>query len=99
MRKTFALLAASSALTVALGVPAFSALHDAQAGNARPDVALAEDGARGAPLILASGDDDDDDDGWRAASRHGHDDDDDDDDDDDCDDDDRDCRSHRLLAA
>lgn len=92
MKKTLALLVASTALSAALGLPAFSALHDSgSAAIARPD------GHAPAPqLILASDDEDDDDDRWREGARRGHDDDDDDDDADDCDEDDDDddgCRN------
>jgi hypothetical protein len=82
MKKTLMLLAASTALTAALGLPAFSALSPSPEDVARPAVLRGDDGA--APLILASDDEDDDDDHGR-----GHDDDD-DDDGDDCDDDDDD---------
>ena len=89
MKKTLTLLAASTALTAAIGVPAWSAMQAPADGVLRPVAALFEDAAQAMPLVLAS-DDDDDDDRWRDGSRRGHDDDDDDDDDDDCDDDDDD---------
>jgi hypothetical protein len=63
-------------------------------------IALADDGAQAAPLILAS---DDDEHGWRAVWRGGDDDndddDDDEDDDDDCDDDDGNCRGAARNPA
>lgn len=96
MKKTLALLVASTALSAALGLPAFSALHDSvSAAIARTD------GHAPAPqLILASDDEDDDDDRWREGARRGHDDDDDDDDADDCDEDDDDgCRNGARNPA
>jgi hypothetical protein len=96
MKKTFALLVASTALGAALGLPAVSAIPDATSGAPRPVIALPGDVAQKAPLILASNDDDDDD-GWRAVWGGG--DDDDDDDDDDCDDDDGNCRGAARNPA
>jgi hypothetical protein len=96
MKMTFALLVASTALSAALGLPAFSALHDSGGSViARPD-----GGAPAPQLILASDDDDDDDDRWREGARRGHDDDD-DDDEDDCDEDDDDggCRNGARNPA
>ena len=81
MKKTLTLLVASTALTAAIGVPAWSAMHTPEGGYLRPFTALFDEGAQATPLILAS-DDDDDDRRWREGSRRGH------DDDDDCDDDD-----------
>jgi hypothetical protein len=78
MKKTLTLLVATTALTAALGVPAFSALHVSD-GSPRTGNMIADDGAHPLPLILASDDDDDDDHGWRTTSRRGDDDDDDDD--------------------
>lgn len=97
MTSRLSLLFASTALVVALGLPALAAMQTP--GTAQGDcigVCAAVFGAddQPVPLIRVSGDDDDDDDdgGW---FRRGHDDDDDededdDDDDDDCDDDDDD---------
>jgi hypothetical protein len=91
MKKTLTLLVASTALTAAIGVPAWSAMQ-APADVLRPVAALFDDSSQAMPLVLASDDDDDDDDDrWRDGSRRGHDDDDDDDDDCDDDDDDDDC--------
>lgn len=89
MRKTLTLLVATTALTAAIGLPAWSAMHAAGGDTPRPIAALFQDGAQRLPIILASDDDDDDD--YRAgyASRRGYHDD--DDDEDECDDDD-DCR-------
>lgn len=102
MKKTLTFLAASTALTVAIGVPAWSAMQAPSDGVLRPVAALFDDAAQAMPLVLAS-DDDDDDNRWRDGSRRGHDDDDDDDDDDDedCDDDDDDdeCRGGARNPA
>jgi hypothetical protein len=89
MKKTLTLLVASTALTAAIGVPAWSAMQ-APSDVLRPVAALFDDAPHTTPLVLAS-DDDDDDDNRRDGSRYGHDDDDDDDDHDDDDDDDDDC--------
>lgn len=101
MKKTLTFLAASTALTAAIGVPAWSAMQSPTGAGLRSVAALFEEGAQSMPLVLASDDDDDDDDhGWRNATRRGHDDDDDDDDDDDCDDDDDDgCRGGARNPA
>ena len=92
MTSRLSLLFASTALTVALGLPALAAIQipgnaHGQCSGVCAAVANADD--LSAPLIRVSGDDDDDDDdrGWFGR---GHDDDD-DDDDDDCDDDDDAC--------
>jgi hypothetical protein len=84
MRKTLTILVASTALTAAIGLPAWSALPAAPAGESiRP--AAAPLGTRALPLILASDDEDDDDRGDARNARRGHDDDDcDDEDDDEC---------------
>lgn len=93
MRKILTLLVTSTALTAAVGMPAWSAMRAPADGGLWPSTALFEEGAQTMPIVLAS-DDDDDDRRWRVGSRRGHDDDDDDDDndnDDDCEDDDDDC--------
>ncbi|GAW35468.1 hypothetical protein RA2_02531 [Roseovarius sp. A-2] len=100
MKKTLTLLAATTALTAAIGVPAWSAMEDPADSMLRRVAALFDDASQDMPLILAS--DEDDDDRWRDGSRRGHDDDDDeDDDDDDCDDDDDDddCRGGARNPA
>ena len=84
MRKTPTILAASAALTAAVGMPAWSAMRAPADGVLRPVAALFDDVPQTMPLVLASDDDDDDDRRWREGSRRGHDDDDDDCDDDDC---------------
>ena len=73
MKKTLTFLAASTALTVAIGVPAWSAMQAPSDGVLRPVAALFDDAAQAMPLVLAS-DDDDDDNRWRDGSRRGHDD-------------------------
>ncbi|ATG48836.1 hypothetical protein CEW89_15420 [Celeribacter ethanolicus] len=93
MKKTLTLLVASTALTTAIGVPAWSAMQ-APSDVLRPVAALFDDAPQAMPLVLAS--DDDDDDRWRDGSRRGHDDDDDDCDDDD---DDDDCRGGARSPA
>jgi hypothetical protein len=86
MKRTLTLLVASTALTAAIGVPAWSAMQPPGDEVLRPAAAPFDGSPRSTPLVLASDDDDDDDRGSRDGSRRGHDDDD-DDDDDDCDDD------------
>ncbi|CAN5539021.1 hypothetical protein BH10PSE7_BH10PSE7_39970 [soil metagenome] len=94
MRKTLTLLAASTALTAAIGLSAWSAINPPAGESPRPFAALFEDLTQPLPLILAGNDDDNDDDddgrGDRETPRRGHD----DDDDGDCDDDgDEECLS------
>ena len=76
MKKTLTFLAASTALTVVIGVPAWSAMQAPSDGVLRPVAALFDDAAQAMPLVLASDDDDDDDDDDEDC--------DDDDDDDEC---------------
>ncbi len=96
MQKTLTLLVASTALTAAIGMPAWSAMHAPAEGSVRPVAAPFEERAQALPLILASDDDDDDNRGSVQSSRRGHD----DDDDDDCeDDDDDDCRGGAANPA
>ncbi len=95
MKKTLTLLAATTALTAAIGVPARSAMHAPSEGVLRPVAALFDDAPLTMPLVLASDDDDDDDRRGQEGSRRGHDDDDCDDDDDDNDD----CRSGARNPA
>ncbi|KAA8605706.1 hypothetical protein AL036_17795 [Salipiger aestuarii] len=99
MKKTLTFLAASTALTVAIGVPAWSAMQAPSDGVLRPVAALFDDAAQAMPLVLAS-DDDGDDNRWRDGSHRRHDGDDDDDDEDcDDDDDDDDCRGGARNPA
>lgn len=88
MTSRFSLLFASTALTVALALPALAAMQfqgNAQGACSGVCAAVFSANDQIVPLIRVSGDDDDDDDGgW---VRRGHDD---DEDDEDCDDDDDD---------
>ena len=89
MKKTFALLAAGTALSALVGFPAFSGLRD---NGCSRDLGCATSlDATGAERALRVADDDHDDDDafrwlWKFRERHGDDDHDDDDDDDDDDD-------------
>ena len=60
MKKTLTRLIASTALTAAIGVPAWSAMQAPSDVN-RPVIAIFEDASPAIPLVLASDDDDDDD--------------------------------------
>lgn len=99
MKKTLTLLVASTALTIAIGVPAWSATQAPADGLLRSVAALFDDSPQMMSLAQAS-DDDDDDHRWQEGSSRGHDDnddcgnteDDDDADDDEDDDDHDDCR-------
>lgn len=88
MRPILTLFLASTALTAAVAIPAWSAIRNAGDGAQMP-LAMHEQHETGATIWLASDDDDDayrawrkDDDGDDDHHRRGHDDDDDDDDDD-----------------
>lgn len=83
MKKTLAALIATTALTAAIGLPAWSDMRAQADAGENPTAAVGEYGQSALPLILASDDDDDD-------QRDRSDDDDEEDDDDDCDDDDDD---------
>lgn len=82
MKKTLTLLVASTALTAAIGVPAWSTMRVSGGEGLWPLAAHFDEGTQALPLLQVSDDDDDDDD------RDDRDDDDDDDDDNDDDDDD-----------
>jgi hypothetical protein len=91
MLKPLTLLLASTAVTAAIGLPAWSVMRVHEGESPLPSAALLDEGAEALPLILAS--EDDDDRRIRERSRRGHDDDDHDDDDendDDEEDDDKD---------
>ena len=62
MKQTLTLLLASTALTAAIGLPAWSAMPAPADASLRPFAATFEAGAQAMPLVLASDDDDDDDD-------------------------------------
>lgn len=83
MKNTLAMLVATTALTAAVGLPAWNAMSTAAEAEERPFAAPLDDGQKALPFILVSDDDDDDDNERRRQSGH-H------DDDDDCDDDDDD---------
>jgi hypothetical protein len=97
MKKSLALLIASTALTAAIGTFAWSAMPSLVGGDGRPVAAVLDNIADAFPFILASDDDDDDDDDKDDDHDDDHDDDDEDDDrqrsagsdgvDDECDDD------------
>ena len=92
MKKTLALLAASTALTAAIGVPAWSAMYIPDGVGDRPFAAVFDEPRQALAATLVSGKDDGDED--RRRSRYDRDEDDDDEcDDDDDDDDDDSCRS------
>jgi hypothetical protein len=78
MTKSLTLLIASTALTAAIGLPAWSAVSRLAEDDGRP-VAAAAAGGDARPLLLASDDEDDDHGERRRASGYGDDDDDDDD--------------------
>jgi hypothetical protein len=100
MRKTLALVVATTALTAAISLAAWNAMQANADGTPSPFAALFDDAAQALPLFLASGDDDDDAHRYRKTARRGHDDDDcDDDHDDDDDDDDHDCRGAARNPA
>ena len=61
MKKTLTLLFASTALTAAIGVPAWSAMQAPADSVLRPIAALFDESSQAMPLVLASDDDDDDD--------------------------------------
>lgn len=79
MKKTLTLLVASTALTAAIGVPAWSTMRVSGGEGLWPLAAHFDEGTQALPLVRVSDDDDDDD-------RDDRDDDDDDDDEDDDDD-------------
>ncbi|CUH67450.1 hypothetical protein TG4357_03017 [Thalassovita gelatinovora] len=97
MKKTFALLIASTALTAAIGVPAWSAIHKPGDTFGQTIAAVFDDAQDALPLVFVS-DDDDDERKYRSGSRYDDDEDDDEDDDDDCDDDDN-CKGNARNPA
>lgn len=62
MKKIRTLLVASTALTAAIGVPAWSALRASEGEDLWPLAALFDEGSQALPLLRVSGDDDDRDD-------------------------------------
>ncbi|MGX0975921.1 hypothetical protein ACSSVY_001631 [Roseovarius sp. MBR-51] len=59
MKKILTLLVASTALTAAIGVPAWSAMRASEGEDLWPLAALFDDGSQALPLLRVSGDDDD----------------------------------------
>ena len=97
MKKTLAILFASTALSVAFGLPAWSAMSNAVADGVH-QAAAAFDAAQDAlPVIRINDDEDDDDDDRQSGQGRDDDDDDDDDDDEECGDDDG-CAAGRNPA-
>ena len=95
MKKTLAMFVATTALTAAIGLPAWSAMRSTEAGGEeRPFAAVLDERQEALPVILIS----DDDDEPRRWSGHNDDNDDCDDDDDDDDDDDEAGRGARKPA-
>jgi hypothetical protein len=94
MKKTLALLIASTALTTVMGVPAWSAMRALGDTFAQASAAVLDDAQSALPLVFVSSDDDDDEHEYRNGSRY-----DDDDDDDDCDDDDDECNGSARNPA
>lgn len=90
MRKTLTLLAASTALTAVIGMPAWSAVSARSDASPPPFAAMADSAAQPQPLVVASDDADENDGSGRQTGDDG-DDDDESDRDDDGDDDDDDC--------
>ncbi|MCO5066394.1 MAG: hypothetical protein M9924_18565 [Rhizobiaceae bacterium] len=88
MKKTFAILFASTALTAGIGLPAWSAMHGAVQLEGSRDAPVAASRDAGASPILVSDDDGGDRDHRRKMRRGDGDDHDDDDDEDEDDDDD-----------
>ncbi len=113
MTKTLKLFVASAALTAAIGLPAWSAMHVPPPGEvAKPLAAILENVSDPAQFILVDDDDDEEDDDATRKQHHSgyvdddhdedddedHADDDDDDDDDDCEDGDDVCGGAKAPA-
>jgi len=102
MKKTLALLAATTAICAGISAPVWSTIRADSTGD-HAFAAMFEGGRNAVQVILASSrDDDDDDHEYRSGSRERHDDDDNDDDDEECEDDDGDdddCLSNISNAA
>ncbi|WP_338721258.1 hypothetical protein [Devosia sp. XK-2] len=73
MKKTLTLLVASTVLTIAIGVPAWSAMRAPTDGAPRSVATLFDDGPQTMSIALV-GDDEDDDRPWQNGSPRGHDD-------------------------
>ena len=99
MSKTLMILVASTALTAALGVPAWSAMQaPAQGGAVGLLATLADSGGTAARLILVD-DDEDDDEGGSVVRRKADEDEDDGEDDDGCEDDEGSCAAGSSAPA
>jgi len=95
MTKTLTLLVATTALTVTLGLPAWSAMHvPAQSNSVSPLEAVFSAEGQNPLLILIDDDDDDDNEGGNVSRRQS-----DDDDDDECDDDEGGCGTGSASPA
>ena len=100
MSKILSLLLASAALTAGLGVPAWSAMHLPQQGEAvTPMTAVFGSADTTELLVLVDDDDDEDEDEDGNTKRGTSNDDDDDDDAEDCDDDDGSCGAAAATQA
>jgi hypothetical protein len=96
MTKTLTLLVASTALTVAVGLPAWSAMHvPAQSGSVSP-LEVVFSAADQNPLLILIDDDDDENEGGGSVSRRQSDD---DEDDDECEDDEGSCGASSATPA
>lgn len=92
--KTLTLILASAALTAAIGLPAWSAMHQAAEGDsATPLSSLLGSEQTARPMILADSEDSDDADENEGGSNRA------DDDDDDCEEDEGNCGSAAVAPA
>ncbi len=82
MRKTLTFLAATTAITAGIGLPAWSAVRASMDQDSLPIAAAIGSEPRAMSLIFVSGNDDDDDEGERSRGSRTSDDDDEEDDDD-----------------
>ncbi len=83
MKKNLTILVAATALTAAIGLPAWSAMRPLADESREPTAARFEDGAQAGRFVLAGGETGDREHHVRKGSQRGHDDVEDDDDDDD----------------
>ena len=100
MSKILSLLLASAALTAVVGVPAWSAMHLPQQGEAVKTMTAVFGSTDTAELLVLVDDEDDDDEDEDGNTKRGTSNDDDDDDDaEDCDDDDGSCGAAAATQA
>lgn len=93
--KTLTLIFASAALTAAIGLPAWSALHEASAGErVTPLSSLLDSATSARPMILADSDEQDDEDEGASTGRRTS-----DDDEDSCEEDEGNCGSAAPAPA